>query len=288
MASLPINQDTKPVSKQDPVRSIEGWLQGANKSRPVVMDGKVPYGLPDARTLMNHKYDPSSKLGKHTRPVQAIEEGDEPDEALLKMSEALADYLPVRGHAHDKLLGCVDALDLLAEFDEGPEAGAAARWVTPLMTSHDMGDAIRRFANEPIDQLPVVDERDRIAGVLHRSAVLGLIHSARQSAGRQDYSGEKTSLKEDTVDGFMEPGWHELAPEAGFVETRDLLRKEGYSFVAEGGVAVDGKVGVVTPATLARQLHKTITRKTSWSPVHPGAPSRAHAPDYDPELDGSR
>ncbi|MEW2625487.1 CBS domain-containing protein [Streptomyces sp. NPDC048106] len=172
--------------------------------------------------------------------------------------------LPVIDH-DDKVLGVVSASDLVRErAARQPEPpGAAVRepparelMSTPAVTVHPeqrVPDAARLMERRGVERLPVVDEEDRLIGIVTRRDLLRVFLRGDDEIRRQ--------VSEEIVSGELG-----LPPGAVAVSVRDGVvtlagGAELRGAIARAGVAawrLDGVVGVVnlvpsaTPARVAR------------------------------------
>ncbi|MBW3582955.1 MAG: CBS domain-containing protein [Euryarchaeota archaeon] len=251
LADLQLHADIKAIQKNEPLHKAYGWLRGDTKTVPIILDGKKAYGIVNTRIIMKRRLEPNASIGAFTQPVPTVDEETEALEVLEKFSQSLAPYLPyIKG---GKLKGYVDPLDILYQFDDGPDAQQAFRAVPPLGVDDTMGAAVHRFHNETVDDLPVVDAEGRIQGVLTRRAILEFIDAAHQNKGRTDRSGEKDRLLDDPVRGFMDPGWVEIDADTPYREMLPRLKKNAALYVTTNGAYR----GLITPAYLARAVFET-------------------------------
>ncbi|MEU6465715.1 CBS domain-containing protein [Streptomyces sp. NPDC046976] len=172
--------------------------------------------------------------------------------------------LPVIDH-DDKVLGVVSASDLVreraarqAQAPDEPVRESPARELmsTPAVTVHPeqrVSDAARLMERRGVERLPVVDEEDRLIGIVTRRDLLRVFLRGDDEIRRQ--------VSEEIVSGVLG-----LPPEAVTVSVRDGIvtlagDAELRGAIARAGFAawrLDGVVGVVnlvpsaTPEEVAR------------------------------------
>ena len=242
-----VRTDYKAVDKREPLHAVKGWLVGDTEKVPIVMDGDKPFGIVNERSLMGRSLALDAHVSQFALTTRALPLTASVEEARAKLAEFRAGYLPVVD-ARGKLAGYVTALDLARETLDGQRARDLAVPVTQLREESTLGDALHAFTKEYVEYLPVLRGDGRVSGVLRRSDVLKMEFNAGDK-GRKDAGGEKFTMLNDPVSGFMDEAPRFVPPDAGAEALLETLEEEGYAFV---GVPQGRIEGVVTAETLFR------------------------------------
>jgi CBS domain-containing protein len=242
-----VRTDFKAVDKRDALHAVKGWLTGDTTKVPIVLDGERPFGIVNERALMGRHMDLNAHVHQFALATRAITPETSLDDARRRMAEHRAAYLPVEDK-RGKLLGYVTAVDVFRAEMNGSKAMDLAVPVTMLREDQTMGDALNAFAKEYVEFLPVIDNAGRVGGVLSRSEVLKMEFN-NGDKGRKDAGGEKFTMLNDPIRGFMDLAPNFVPPATPADALLDTLEEEGYAIVgADGGKPV----GLVTPETLFR------------------------------------
>lgn len=241
-----LRTDHKAVDKRDPVHTVMGWLTGDTTKVPIVLDDDRPFGILNERALMARSLPHNAHIEQYTLPTRALPESATTKAARDRMAEHRAAYLPVE-NARGKLAGYVRAIDIAQEIADGQHARDMAVPVTLLREEQTLGEALNAFAREYVDYLPVARADGRVTGVLPRRSVLA-VEANVGNRGRKDAGGEKFTILNDPVHGFMDDAPTFLAAQDPFDVVMETLRESGYGIVQDG----ERVVGVVTPQVLFR------------------------------------
>lgn len=236
------------VDKRDEVSRVLAWLRGRGDERPVVFDGKTPFGTINPHAVPGHRIRHDTRVDDVTLPVPCLHVDDDRDGALAKFLDAGTAYLPVQREDPPGCLGVVDALRVLADLDDGPPARASSLQVEPLRPGDSIDHAQTRFAARRADRLPVVDTDGTIVGALERGRAFTVQESFQEGMGRRDRAGDSNDVGDETVDGFMEDDWCELPPQADYRECLESVQTYGTCFVTDHGRFV----GILDPRGLVR------------------------------------
>lgn len=241
-----VRTDYKAVDKHDAVHSIMGYVTGDSDKVPVVLDGKHPYGILNERALMSRRLDGNAKIEGFVLTTRAVPPETPVDEAIARMAEYRAPYLPVERQG--KLAGYVSAIDLVRQQDLDYDAGEMCVPILTLTTKQSLSEALHAFNKEYVDHLPVVDEKGRVVGVIGRRFIIN-VETQLGSKGRKDANGEKVHLLAEPLEGFIEQPPVTVAPNADFETVLEAVEEHGYAIVQ----ASDGAIqGIITPQTLVR------------------------------------
>lgn len=242
-----LRDDMKPVDKRDGIHSVMGWLTGQTDKVPIVLDRERPFGIINERALMARSLDPQAKIDPYVTPTGAIALDTPLSDVARRMSEHRAPHFPVQDD-RGRLAGYLAATDVALATTQGFTAETACLPVQVLTEGQTMGEALNAFAKEYVDYLPVTDANGRVVGVLPRRAVLSMEFNSG-SRGRKDAGGEKLTMLNDPVHGFMDDVPVFVQPDLGHEELMPILEESGYAIVRDGS----GRLrGVVTPSTLFR------------------------------------
>lgn len=242
-----VRTDFKAVDKREALHSVKGWLTGDTSKVPIVLDGDKPFGIVNERALMGRSLDLNAHVHQFTLSTRALKSTASIDDARKRMAEFRAAYLPVED-ARGRLVGYVRAIDLAREGLNGENARDLAVPVTQLREEQTLGDALHAFQKEYVEFLPVLRRDGRVSGVMRRSDVLKMEFNTGDK-GRKDAGGEKFTLLNDPVSGFMDQAPEFVPPETPGIALLETLDDVGYAFVGSR----DGRLmGVVTPETLFR------------------------------------
>lgn len=242
-----VRTDFKAVDKRDALHSVKGWLTGDSDKVPIVVDEGKPFGIVNERALMGRSLDLNAHIHQFTLSTRAMKPTSTVQEARLKMAEFRAAYLPVED-ARGKLVGYVTALDLARDTLNGERARDFAVLVTQLRENSTLGDALHAFTKEYVEFLPVLRNDGRVTGVLRRSDVLKMEFNVGDK-GRKDAGGEKHSLLNDPIKGFMDEAPMFVPPDMAGAALLETLDESGYAIVGSR----EGRIeGMVTPETLFR------------------------------------
>ncbi|HET6405125.1 MAG TPA: CBS domain-containing protein [Candidatus Thermoplasmatota archaeon] len=240
-----VRTNYKAVDKRDALHSVKGWLTGDTKKVPIIVDDGKPFGIVNERALMGRSLDLNAHLHQFTLSTRALKPTSTLEEAMAKMAEFRAAYLPVEDD-QGKLIGYVSALDLARESLGGAARDLAVP-VTELREEQTIGDALHAFQKEYVEYLPVLSN-GRLTGVLRRADVLNVEFNSGDK-GRKDAGGEKFSLLQGPVAGYMDNTPAVVPPDLPADALLETLEDSGYAFVGSR----DGRfLGVVTPETLFR------------------------------------
>lgn len=251
-----IRTDARPVDKRDEVGAVLGWLRGDTSHPPVVLDGRKPFGLIDARRLFGRGIRHHTHVDKVTVPVPTLTEATSDEEVAARFDSSLAPYLPVEDD-RGRLVGYVEAASVLDAFEQGPDAGTAAVSVPTLAPGDGLEAAIHAFQRTPSDRLPVV-EAGRLVGVVPLREAVRIIDFEDQPAGRKDFGGETHDVRRAPIRDTMQGGWSELRASASFDAVRERLQERGYAFV----VADDGSLaGALVPTKVIRTARQAAKQR---------------------------
>jgi CBS domain-containing protein len=117
------------------------------------------------------------------------------------------------------------------------------RTITP---DAPIADLVRELAEARVSGLPVVDESERVIGVVSASDVL------REAAGIGDASAETRTLARETVRDIMTPAPYSIAPD---VDAREAAKQMLYADVRRLFVEDQGRlVGVISQTDIAQAV----------------------------------
>lgn len=249
-----LRNDHFTLDKNDEVSKVLGWVRGERKERPIILDGKHPYGIPNKSALMSSRVMHKAAVWKYTQPTPVPRDDAEVFDALMRMSEAYVSYLPIQ-KANGTLAGHVEALDLLEEVTEGPKAGEMAHPVTVLNPNDTIGKAIHSLRSGSVDPVPVMDDNGKLVGVLPLSNIIGIETGRTQSAGSGDTVPDNEPLLQDTVQGFMESGALTTSPETPYDDVLAQLRRTPYLIVASDSPHGHAHIhGIIRPKDVVRAV----------------------------------
>ena len=242
-----VRTDFKAVDKREALHAVKGWLTGDSSKVPIVVDDGRPFGIVNERAIMGRNLDLNAHVHQFALATRAVKPGTTIEEARARMAEFRAAYLPVED-AKGRLVGYVSAIDLARESLDGERAQDLAIPVTQLRENDTLGDALHAFQKEYVEFLPVLRNDGRVSGVLRRADVLRMEFNAGDK-GRKDAGGEKFSMLNDPLKGFMDETPAFVPPETPGADLLETLEDSGYAFV---GSREGRLMGVVTPETLFR------------------------------------
>ncbi|SFY47446.1 Arabinose 5-phosphate isomerase GutQ [Streptomyces sp. F-1] len=161
----------------------------------------------------------------------------------------------------DKVLGVVSASDLVRERaarwpDGAGEAPVREVMSTPAVTVHPeqrVPDAARLMERRGVERLPVVDEEDRLIGIVTRRDLLRVFlrgdDEIRRQVSEEIVAGE-LGLPPEAVGVFVRDGVVTLAGDA---ELRGAIARAGFAaWRLDGVVGVVNLVPPVPPEGVAR------------------------------------
>lgn len=267
-----LRTDHKAVEKNEPVSKVLGWLREETKQPPIILDGKLPYGIPNKSALMSSRFHDNAAISKYTRPTPRLYEKTSVHDALDAFSESLAPYLPVTKSSNDTLAGYVHALDLAREVAAPLDAAQLAHPTPILQEDERIGRAIKSFHDSRSDYLPAVDGKGKLTGVLPRRNVLGIELNRQQSQGNGDRASDNDPLLRTTVHDQLEDGAITVPPQADYETVIETLDKSGYAIVAEpDGTNIQG---VILPEFVVRAVRPHHTTPSAGSTHGAGVSSR--------------
>lgn len=271
-----LRQDHFTLDKNDEVSKVLGWVRGERKELPIILDGKHPYGIPNKTALMSSRVMHKAAVAKYTQPTPVPREDTDIGDALMRMSEAYVSYLPIQ-KANGTLAGHVEALDLLEEVTEGPNAGEMAHPVTILSPNDTIGKAIHSLRDRSVDPVPVIDDNGKLVGVIPLSNIIGIETGRTQSAGSGDTVPDNERLLQDTVQGFMESGVLTTSPDTPYDEVLTQLKRTPYLIVASDGANGNTQIhGIIRPKDVVRAVRPISQPPTAGSGHAEGVrPNRA-------------
>lgn len=230
-----IDHRFRAVDRQDPLKRVHAWLHGESDERPVVCDGKHPFALINVHAILGHRVREDTRIDDVARPVPCLEPTDDRDQALRKFLDASTTYLPIRQGQPPRLLGIVDAVHVLAAFEDGPSAGVACAPVDPLRSTDTIDHAATCFGQTSAERLAVVDGRGRVLGALPRPMTIRVQSSFQQGMERMDKVGNSRDLGDEAVTGYLEDRWCQLPAGAEYRECVEHVRQHGTCFVTDRG-----------------------------------------------------
>ncbi|QLJ06314.1 CBS domain-containing protein [Streptomyces sp. NEAU-sy36] len=161
----------------------------------------------------------------------------------------------------DKVLGVVSASDLVREraarWPDGADASPVREVMsTPAVTVHPeqrVPDAARLMERRGVERLPVVDEEDRLIGIVTRRDLLRVFlrgdDEIRRQVSEEIVAGE-LGLPPEAVGVFVRDGVVTLAGDA---ELRGAIARAGFAaWRLDGVVGVVNLVPPVPPEGVAR------------------------------------
>lgn len=241
-----LRTDYKAVDKHDPLNAVLGWLTGDAKNVPIIMDDGKPFGIVNERALMGRSLDGHARVHQFTLATRAIPQTADASAARERMAEHRAAYLPVADE-HGKCAGYVRAVDVARDEEDARRAMDVAVPVTTLREDSTIGEALNAFGKEYVEYLPVNGTNGRLAGVLSRSAVVRItLHSGNK--GRLDAGGEKISMLNMPVSGFMDSAPTLVRGDAGVPSLLTRIEGAGYALVGD----TERLLGLATAETLFR------------------------------------
>ncbi len=249
-----IQTDFVALDKREPVRRVQGWLQGETTRRPLVLDNKKPFAIVSSRAFLNRKAQENTRLDKILTPVPVVNAHDEPSQAMARMAAAGVSYLPV-ANEHGHCVGYIDALTLLRELPPpSPEPTAADLMgeAPPLFEDGRAEDAIQLFSRQQADILRVIDARSQTIGTVERASINRIVQESDTRMGRKDFAGNSTPLRRQELRGLINNSLIEVPDTASYDEVIAILERDGSVFVRQGKRIV----GLVTPLTALRAVHE--------------------------------
>lgn len=246
------------VDKRDRLTKVLGWIAGDRRDAPVVCDDGRPYGIVDARRIMNGRPHARSAIRKVDWPVPVVGPTDSPETALGHFAHTHAPYLPAKEGKTTRIL---TAERLLDAFDDGPTAEQAMGRVPVFTATDDVEAVLHGFGRNAITELPFADGRGP-RGVIRREEMVQYFLEPEQSIGKDDRAGEGEPVRDDPLTGLVDERIRTLAPETPFVQTREVVQ-EGPAFVVR-----DNRIeGAVTAAYLLAGVHEHRRRDASPAAV---------------------
>jgi len=147
--------DVNAVDKREPLSKVLGWMRGETDRRPVIMDGRSPYAIVNARLLMGRGIHDRTGLHKVAQPVPVLNEDDDLYLATEAFADSLVPYLPI-ADGRGRLAGCLPAETCLADLAAGPLVKGAALSELHVRDTDHVDDAMHTFAKALESQLPVL------------------------------------------------------------------------------------------------------------------------------------
>jgi Mg/Co/Ni transporter MgtE len=261
MAGIRVRDDFYTVDKRDPLRKVQGAIQGDRDDVPILVDRGKPFGVLNERGMVQSRINLDEKLADYAVGTKLLTPGASLDEAVRVTLTSGLRWVPV---AEDgEAVGYVAAEDLVLGVLEQDRTDTTA-WElageAPILDEDQtLGEAIRAFREEAgtLHVLPVVDGQGKLSGALHRRKVIQAQEMGAQSGSRPmhkrdpgEQSGPQDSRSDWPVDGLSEAHFETLGPDEGADAVADVLADFGFAFLAEDREPE----AVVTPLTALRTL----------------------------------
>lgn len=260
MAGIRVRDDFYTVDKREPLRKVQGTLQGDRDEIPILVDEGRPFGVVNERGMVQSRIDLGEKLADYAVGTKLLTPDASLDEAIRVALTSGLRWVPVADDG--EAVGYVTARDLLLEVLEDADTTAweLGTEVPVLDEDQTLGEAIRAFREDAgvVHVLPVADAQGRVSGALSRRAVI----QAQEKAGTQDRPMHKTTSGEQPgpqdsrsdwpVEGLSDGHYATLDPDDGAGEVAEAIEDFGFAFVVEDRVPQ----GVVTDITALRALRR--------------------------------
>lgn len=222
-----LRTDYVSVDIKDTISQLLGKLRQAKVHSALVFDGKKYLGVVTGRFLLTSRIDPSKmKIGNIIKKrskakaqffVPTLELNTSLKEICRKIAAADTHILPVL--QKDKVLGIVSSHDVGLEIANTYGKIACAEFAsTPITARPDDGidKAINVLSRKSIDHLPIVDEQNKLIGMVALPDLLENPNSwamsaqkisqaaSHQQGKRTGYAhGEKTSMANLPIENCM-------------------------------------------------------------------------------------
>ena len=178
-----LRKDYVSVDINDTISELIGALNKAKEHDALVFDGKKYLGVVAKRFLLTTRINPSEmkvaniikKRSKSKTPffVPILERDTDIKEICRLMATSDSHVLPVL--EKDKVIGIVNAIDVVQEITQSYAkitCGEFSNFVITVRPKDGLDTAIDIFSRKDIDHLPVVDEQNRLMGMIAMSDLL--------------------------------------------------------------------------------------------------------------------
>jgi len=178
-----MRKDYVSVDVNDTVSELLGALKKAKDHYALVFDGKKYLGVVSKRFLLSSRLDPSTmKVGNITKHrsksktaffVPELAPDTDIKEICKLMSSSDSHILPVL--EKDKAIGIVQASDVVHEIAREYAKTTCEKFSPVLITAKEsdgIDTAIKILSREYIDHLPIIDEQNRLTGMVAMSDLL--------------------------------------------------------------------------------------------------------------------
>lgn len=261
MSGIRVRDDFYTVDKRDPLRKVQGTIQGDRDDVPILVDQGKPFGVLNERGMVQSRINLNEKLEDYAVGTKLLAPEASVDEAVRVTLTSGLRWVPV---AEDgDAVGYVAAEDLFLAVAE-EETREVTAWELAqdgpvLEEDQTLGAAIRSFREEArtLHVLPVVDAQGKMSGAIQRRSVIEAQEMEDQSGSRpfhKDTGGEQPgptdSRSEWPVDGLADAHFQAVGPDDGLGAVAEVVEDFGFAFVAEDREPQ----GVVTPLTALRTL----------------------------------
>lgn len=216
------------VDVNDTISKLLSKMKRGNSHYAVIMSGKTYKGILGRRFLLTSRIDPSKmKVGnaikrqsKAKSPVHVpkISPNTDIKEICRLMAAADTHLLPVI--QNKKVIGVVTSDDVLAaianDMDNYTCDTIASMPATTVRATDEIGKAIQKFNWDRIDHLPVINNKEKLIGILTVADIIDNPHlwdlthlripkaASHQDGKRSGYDvGEKTQMIRLPVQNWM-------------------------------------------------------------------------------------
>jgi len=220
-----LRYDFKTVDKNDEIGKVLGYFYEGGDF-PIVMDGKKPWGIVDARRLLRRKLSINEKVEHFTVGVPTIDASYSIQKARQVMLKSGQPFLLVTYEG--KLLGYITAIDVATQLGNRA-AGDIMRYVEPINENATVANAISTLRRNNTFVLPVTSG-SRFIGVIR---VRDVIRIETTHDKKTDYHPEKTSPLDMQIKGIVETDIRVVEPSAK-EEIVKIVDKQGFAIVCKG------------------------------------------------------
>jgi len=164
------------LQKETPLSQFIAELKKNQLEVALVFDKKEFLGVTDKKQFFKSRVDFSKLQASHVIvSVPIVSEETSLNDAVRLLFDSDSRTLPVKDKKTGKIIGVLNAIDVIRELQEIMDNKVSEFAVTDLITlkpSDSVGDAMHLMREKNIDHLPVIDENERLIGIVTMKDIL--------------------------------------------------------------------------------------------------------------------
>lgn len=211
--------------------SVNDYLEELKEGEPVFVSSQDYEGVVTSTSLLFSGYDREEKLRNVLRRTPKLSPEQELSQAAEFMFKNNLRALPV--FEDDKMVGSLKAVPIIQEMREkhgSVQAQNIMRAPEHVVREDDpLGDALKIMLEEKVCCVPVINEEDKLVGVITAFKLFKKLSEAKQdNLGPGAFSFEKSSFLGNEAGGLAEPVGYFLKKKSELQEIVEVMERNDW------------------------------------------------------------